>query len=44
MFKKDWREMVKENFDETHEIRLIWKCVPEAVQHVVTRMSSMTEV
>ena len=33
-----------DNFDAAQEIRLIRKCVPEAVKHVVTRMSSMAEV
>ena len=43
-FKKDWHEMVTDNFDEAQEIRLIQKCMPEAVNHVVMRMSSMAEV
>ena len=44
MFKKDWLELVSDNCDPAHELRLIRKCVPESVQHVVTRLSSMTEV
>ena len=36
--------MVSNNFNDAHEMRLIRKCVPESVQHVVTRMSSMAEI
>ena len=36
--------MVSDNFDDAQEMRLIRKCVPESVQHVVTRLSSMAEI
>ena len=44
MFKKDWFELVSDRYDPAHELRLIRKCVPESVRHVVTRLTSMTEV
>ena len=44
MFKKDWLELVSDRYDPAHELRLIRKCVPESVRHVVTRLTSMTEV
>ena len=44
MFKKDWLELVSDRYDPAHELRLIRKSVPELVRHVVTRLTSMTEV
>ena len=44
MLKKDWLELVSDRYEPTHELRLIRKSVPESVRHVVTRLTSMTEV
>ena len=44
MFKKDWLELVSNNYEPAHELRLIRKSIPESVRHVVTRLTSMTEV
>ena len=44
MFKKDWLELVSDRYNPAHELRLIRKNVPESVWHVVTRLTSMTNV